>query len=50
MALASADKDTRIADLQDDLSRRLGELAELHAEGPVRALKRTLQSKLNGPR
>ena len=43
MALASADKDTRIADL-------LGELAELHAEGPVRALKRTLKSKLNGPR
>ena len=63
-ALALARKDSRIATLQDDLSRGLAELTErqaeldarqaeltaLHAEGPLQALKRTLQGKPHGSR
>ena len=49
-ALAAARKDEQIAAQQGDLSRLRAELAELNAEGPLRALKRTLQGKVNGHR
>ena len=49
-ALAAARKDEQIAAQQGDLSRLRAELAELKSEGPLRALKRTLQGKVNGHR